>query len=307
MFDLLYQEIIEIGENIGLNIWETLTYEKQQEELLNNNETNYHIANILPNKTPVLIYQQQNSNSYVSSSYTINLNTLEPTKKSVNQTKIPQHIKDKYCFKKTDSKEYTDFKEYKSVYIPTNTKFACFDTETTGLSEDDVVIQFAIGFYDEDGNLLKSTSNIWKLLENTPISLSAYNVHKIGRERINKEGIDPKEQLILFQNICIELKKRNLKIIAHNSSFDYRLLKQTALKYNINFILQKEDFFCTMTHSKNILKLKNKNGRIKNPSNRELYKYFMNEEPTEKLHDALEDIKVTAKSYSVGLKQHFWY
>ena len=190
--------------------------------------------------------------------------------------------------------------------VPVNTNFACFDTETTGLSEDDVVIQFAMGFYDENGNLLKSSSNIWKLIENTPISLSAYKVHNIGRERIDREGVDPKEQLVLFQNICIELKKRNCRIIAHNSSFDYKMLKQTALKYNINFLLQKEDFFCTMTNSKNILRLKNKIGRIKNPSNAELYKYFMNEEPIGKLHDALEDIKVTAKSYSVGLKQNFW-
>lgn len=301
MFNLSKEEIIEIGENIGFNMWESLTYEKQQEELSNDNDRDYHFATILSNKTPILIYQQGNPNAmFLPSSYTINLNTLEPTKKSEIQTKIPKHIKDKYCF------QNINYNECKSVYIPMNTKFACFDTETTGLTKNDVVIQFAIGFYDEDGNLLHSSCNIWKLPEYISISNEAYKVHKIGRDRINKEGVDPKEQLILFQNIYIELKRRNCRIIAHNSSFDYRLLKQTALKYNINFVLQKEDFFCTMTQSKYILNLKNEMGRIKNPSNTELYKYFMNEEPTGKLHDALEDIKVTAKSYAMGLKQNFW-
>lgn len=289
MFDLLQEEIIEIGENIGLNM---------NEEKENDNEKNYHIASILANKTPVLIYQEIN-NSYSQSLYTINLNTLEPTKNSNNQTKIPQNIKDKYLMQMN-----TDINM--ENYIPMNTKFACFDTETTGISKDDVVIQHAIGFYDENGNLLQSSCNIWKLPQNIQISESAYKVHQIGRERVNREGIDAKEELRLFQDICIELKKRNLKIIAHNASFDHRMLKQTAEKYNVDFVLQNNDFFCTMKHSKYILNLKNKIGYLKNPSNTELYLHFMNEEPIEKLHDALGDVKVTAKSYSIGLQKGLW-
>jgi len=297
MFDLLKEEIIEIGENIGLNMTEE-QHEKEKENE-NENEKSYHMASILANKTPVLIYQEIND-SYSQSLYTINLNTLEPTKKSNNQTKIPQNIKDKYLIPaNTSTSTSTD-------NIPANTNFACFDTETTGISKEDVVLQLAIGFYDENGNLLKSICNIWKLPQNIQISESAYKVHQIGRERVNREGIDPKEELRLFQDICIELKKRNLKVIAHNTSFDHRMLKQTAKKYNVDFILQNNDFFCTMKHSKYILKLKNKIGYIKNPSNKELYMCLTNEEPTEKLHDALGDVKVTAKSYSVGLQQGLW-
>lgn len=317
MFDLLQNEIIEIGENVKLKMWKSLSSEKQQEEILNDNTKNYYIANILPNKTPIIIYQpitQDRNEMFLPSSYTINLNTLEPTKKSPIQTKIPKHIKNKYLEMYNNFSYISMDKEnmhthdipMDTYYIPMDTKFACFDTETTGISKEDVVIQFAIGFYDNNGILLKYHCNLWNLPEDIPINKRAYETHKIDRERINKEGVNTQEELLLFQNMCKELKKRNLKIIAHNSSFDYRLIKQTALRYNIDFILEKDDFFCTMINSKYILKLKNKIGHIKNPSNKELYMYLMNQEPTEDLHDAFEDVKVTAKSYFAGLQQKIW-
>lgn len=192
------------------------------------------------------------------------------------------------------------------IYTPIGTQFACFDTETTGLGRKGVILQLAIGFFDTNGKLIDFECKIWKLPPEIEISNAAYNVHKIDRNKIDCEGVEPIKEIITFQNICKELKDYNCPIVAHNAKFDYKMLEQTAKLYEVSFDLKENDFFCTMENSKYHLNLKNKRGGLKNPTNTELYTYFTNTEPKGKLHDALEDLKITGVSYWNGLIKGWW-
>ena len=186
--------------------------------------------------------------------------------------------------------------------------FAVFDTETTGLSRNDVVLQFALALFDESGKMLQSYNRLWTLPENVQISRSAYNVHKIGYRRLREDGMAAAPQLRVVQKQLARLLERKVPIVAHNASFDVRLLKQTADKHEVEWDFAIEHTFCTMKNSKpytNIFSIKT--GKPKSPSNTELYEFLHSRKPEfGQLHDALTDVKVTAASYAAGRSRRWW-
>ena len=78
-----------------------------------------------------------------------------------------------------------------------------------------------------------------------------------------------------------ELLKKTTHIVAHNILFDINVIKSELYrrdKYDIIQEIDKKKLLCTMSHTKDIIKIKNQYGKNKNPSLKELYYFTFNKE-----------------------------
>lgn len=176
-----------------------------------------------------------------------------------------------------------------------------FDTETTGLPKNwkapasDVnnwprLIQFAWQLYDVNGNLLESNSSIIKP-DNFVIPKESSNIHGITTERAYVEGENLNQVLDKFKR---NLDKANL-IIAHNMSFDEKVLGAEFYRLHNYNPLTKIEKLCTMQLSTNICKIDGTYG-YKWPKLEELH-YFLFKKGFDNAHDAEADIQATADCY----------
>lgn len=186
--------------------------------------------------------------------------------------------------------------------------YCVFDTETSGLSAKDCVIQFAIGFYDQNGSQIGFYDRLWKLPSGTRISQGSFKVHKISMERLNQEGCETSIEIEKIMKYMQEMRGRKKMIIAHNATFDVRMLAQTARSWGKIWCISADDVFCTMKSSKVHCGLTStKTGRPKAPSNTELYEMLTGEKvATEGLHNALFDISLTSTSFFRGALRGWW-
>lgn len=186
-------------------------------------------------------------------------------------------------------------------------EFCVFDTETNGLGSDAVAIQTAVGFFDASGKALGFYDKLWKLPRGSHVSRSSHDVHHISEKRLNEEGLETQHELKKVHRIFKTMKRRRKQIVAHNGAFDSRILLQTARMHGyIGWDIVTNDVFCTMQRSKHRCGLKTKTGRIKSPSNSELYNVLTGKRPQGPLHDACFDVKVTAASYVQGRRRGWW-
>ena len=186
--------------------------------------------------------------------------------------------------------------------------FCVFDTETSGLSCNDCTVQMALGFFNEDGRPLGFYDRFWKLPPGVTVSRGSYRIHKISMCKLEDEGYEAAPEVRKIMKIMQRMRDRGKRIVAHNAAFDCRILAQTARHHGVDgWDISKKNVFCTMGRAKPWCKLKSKKtGRPKAPSNSELYKILTGLSPTGALHDALVDIKVTARSYVEGAKRGWW-
>lgn len=176
-----------------------------------------------------------------------------------------------------------------------------FDTETTGLPKNwkapvtDLdnwprMIQIAWILCDENGNRIETDDYIIKP-ENFIIPKEASDVHGITTERANNEGVD----LEIVLNKFNDLIERTNFIVAHNISFDEKILEAEFLRKKI-----KNDFFrkrklCTMKSSTNYCKIPGPYG-YKWPKLSELHIKLFGKD-FEGAHDAFADINATEKCF----------
>lgn len=186
--------------------------------------------------------------------------------------------------------------------------FCVFDTETSGLSGKDCAVQVAIGFFRKDGTPLGFYNKLWKLPPDVKLSPAAVRVHKITASMLEKEGLDPVGELREVHKIFSAMQRRGKKLVAHNASFDTRILRQTAARHGFDaWALGADDVFCTMQSGKAFCGLLSaKTQRPKAPSNSELYEILSGNKPDGPLHDAVFDVKVTARSFVLGAAKGWW-
>lgn len=137
----------------------------------------------------------------------------------------------KVCFECNYKCDYF-FQEYKEIdniklfkdLLDKKDKYIILDAETTGLNEYDQVIELSI--IDLDGNVLFNS------LFNPTIEVSkdAENINGLNKKFLSKE---PKWNE-KWEEIKSILKDR-ISLI-YNSSFDYRLIKQTCNSFNVEFL-----------------------------------------------------------------------
>lgn len=108
------------------------------------------------------------------------------------------------------------------------------DTETTGLSDNDEIIEIAV--ISEDGEVLLDT--FVKHTSRVEISKGARNIHGIKKRSLkNSPSWDE-----IYPKFMEAVKGKN--ILTYNSDFDKRLINQTCLAWNLPKPLNK--YFCVM-------------------------------------------------------------
>ena len=176
-----------------------------------------------------------------------------------------------------------------------------FDTETTGLPKNwkapvtDLknwprMIQIAWILCDDKGNRIESDDFIIKP-ENFHIPIGASRVHGISTEKAISEGVELKKVLIEFN----KLVEQSNFIVAHNISFDEKIVGAELLRKGIKSNFEEKTKLCTMHASTNYCKLSGPYG-YKWPKLSELHIKLFGEDFDE-AHDASVDINATEKCF----------
>ena len=187
--------------------------------------------------------------------------------------------------------------------------FLVFDTETTGLSPA-IVCQIAY-ITVENGIITNEYDQLLQLPTGSKISKQAQNVHGISNDDCSKNGVPASEALGTFAMTCARILASGGRIVAHNSKFDVRAIRETRVAHGMvdaeNRTLEDKDTFCTMKESKSHSPLIDRAGRQKVFKNEELYKHFYETLPEwAKLHCAIDDVRVTLLNYTEGLRRGWW-
>lgn len=176
-----------------------------------------------------------------------------------------------------------------------------FDTETTGLPRNwkapvtDLsnwprLIQIAWILCDTNGNRIESDAFIIKP-ENFIIPRDASRIHGISTERAISEGVDLTSVLNRFSALI----NRSEAIVAHNISFDEKIIGAELLRKQIQNNFSRKKKLCTMQASTNYCRLPGNYG-YKWPKLSELHIKLFGKD-FEEAHDAAVDINATERCF----------
>ena len=176
-----------------------------------------------------------------------------------------------------------------------------FDTETTGLPKNykapasDVnnwprMVQLAWQVYNISGEMIESIDYIIKP-EGYIIPKEVSEIHGITTERALAEGQD---LFTVLDQFCQQIEKAQF-LVAHNISFDEKIVGAEFVRKNIQNQLLKKNRICTMNSSVNYCRIPGNYG-YKWPKLSELYRILFKED-FEDAHNAAADIKATAKCF----------
>ena len=187
--------------------------------------------------------------------------------------------------------------------METQGTYLFFDTETTGLprnwqsSASDLenwprLVQIAWVLY-ENGVEASSRDFIIKP-EGFSIPIDASNIHGITTERAEREGV----VLQLVLNEFQDLVARADFLVAHNISFDEKIVGAEFLRKNMPNDLVSKKTICTKEISTNFCAIPNVHGRsgYKWPKLSELHLKLFGAELVE-FHNAFADVNVLVKCF----------
>lgn len=176
-----------------------------------------------------------------------------------------------------------------------------FDTETTGLPKDwnapasnyknwPRLVQLAWLVYSKDGVLLAEGEKIIKP-EGFKIPAEVLKVHRITNEHALEAGVKITDVLSEFEKLCESAHV----FVAHNMNFDSKVIGAEFHRHFSRDPLAKKKQICTMLGSKDFCKIKGQYG-YKWPGLSELHRKLFKDD-FENSHDAMADIKATAKCF----------
>ena len=176
-----------------------------------------------------------------------------------------------------------------------------FDTETTGLPKNwkapvtDIdnwprMIQIGWLLSDENGKRL-DTGNLIIKPEGFTIPTEASNVHGITTEKAIAEGKDLETVLKQFAKLVAEAEF----IVAHNISFDEKIIGAEFIRKNITTDFESKPKICTMKASTDLCKIPGPYG-YKWPKLSELHIHLFGLDFIG-AHDAFADIEATEKCF----------
>lgn len=180
-------------------------------------------------------------------------------------------------------------------------KYLFFDTETTGLPRNwkapitdfsnwPRLVQIAWESYDGEGNKVNEESFIIKP-EGFTIPDDSAKVHGISTERAENEGLP----LLLVLKKFHDLVNKGEVLVAHNISFDEKIIGAEFLRNNMENILESKKKICTMENSTKLCAIPGPYG-LKWPKLAELHEKLFGTD-FEEAHNAAVDIRATARCF----------
>jgi DNA polymerase-3 subunit epsilon len=178
-----------------------------------------------------------------------------------------------------------------------------FDTETTGLPRNwnapvsDLnnwprLVQLAWEFYKDgikvnEANLIIQPEGFW-------IPAETSNIHGITTERAMQEGVMLQMALDEFKNL---VEKADF-LVAHNISFDEKIMGAEFLRKNIPNILESKKTICTKEIATDFCKIPGTNGKegYKWPKLSELHQKLFGTDFKDS-HNAAADVSATSKCF----------
>lgn len=185
-----------------------------------------------------------------------------------------------------------------------------FDTETSGLPKNwkapvsnlrnwPRMVQLAWLLCDETGKEVEVYSQIIRP-EGFKISPEAIKIHGITIEKAMAEGVDLTKAL---QEFAQKIATAHT-LVAHNISFDEKIVGAELIRKNIDSFLFKKKQICTMRTTTDFCKIPGRYG-YKWPSLTELHQKLF-QTKFDNAHDALADVRACAKCFYALKKQNFF-
>jgi len=165
-----------------------------------------------------------------------------------------------------------------------------FDTETTGFTAGDRLVQIAWQIYNDADELVEENAILVKPVDFL-IPWEASRIHGFTTEFAKKNGQDLKETMLLFTE---KLNSINT-LVAHNISYDLKVLNGEYKRLNLENPLGTKNHVCTMKSSTNYCKIPSQRG-FKWPKLEELYKHLFNKSFSN-AHKADADVSATAQCF----------
>jgi DNA polymerase-3 subunit epsilon len=180
--------------------------------------------------------------------------------------------------------------------------YLCFDTETTGLPKSwkapitDLnnwprMVQLAWLQCDAAGEVLETGNYIIKP-EDFEIPVASSNIHGITTQIAIDRGLPLKEVLVKFSAAL----DRASFLVAHNISFDEKIIGAEFIRQGITSVLFSLKQFCTKELSTDYCKLPKSFGGYKWPTLQELHTKLFGG-PFEAAHDAGRDVAACKKCF----------
>lgn len=190
------------------------------------------------------------------------------------------------------------------AYTKTDEIAFIFDTETSGLplwksppSDERQPHVLQIGWLlaqrvgnSAEFNIITEFGSVVQLPDEAKVDPRAEAVHGISKE-FAQHGHNPENICEFFLN---NLGKADISV-AHNLNFD-KLLMETLFHRHTPVSLQLKNPFCTMLETVELCQLPGRWGKPKWPKLEELYRFLFNESFSG-AHDALADVRATARCY----------
>mgnify|MGYP003966007877 CR=1 FL=1 len=172
-----------------------------------------------------------------------------------------------------------------------------FDTETTGLpnGSDDLdtqpyICQFAAIIYEYSAGEWEEAETIDIIIRpEIPIPLMATALHGIS-----DEDVADKETFGAYVHQIIEAFQTSDVAVAHNISFDQKMMEIELLRLGRSKQFLPEQTFDTMLESREVCQIPGKNGNFRSPKLMALHEFLFNEK-FERAHNALNDVRATAR------------
>ncbi len=190
------------------------------------------------------------------------------------------------------------FKALGEAAAPTSVDdvFVVIDTETASLKGPVVQVGLVAARISSGGEPFARYTCLWKYREvaGHKWDKRAEGIHGISKDTLEDRGVSVRHGVEALREILDGVRNSDVTLVAHNYSFDARMLNTTAIINKLPPLLKSERSFCTMQASRRAFG--------KRLRNEDLYEKLIGEKHTLGItHDALVDAEITAASYAAGI------